>query len=482
MKLERTTTGLIIHQPSMEIKRAVLRYFSLTNPVREYFIYSGNDRSKKPLFGKEHDVIYISSGFLNIVDEDIRKLPKPTVINYQTPKKVEITMNREPRSPLQEDCINMMLHNTSSKLTIELKPGTGKTFIATYATSKIQMKPLIIAPTTLLKNQWVEEFEGCGIPREDIATRIWDAPNKKVCVVTISTIELELGKDWEKLMKVINDSSFGIKIIDEAHLHLKGVLKLDAISNIKHNWYLSATLGRSDELEDKILNRALLDAERFIGNAKYEEYQKEFVTCYFQDIYYNPTNKLCNEHFKYGTKGLIKATYYRMLLDYHNGVPFMNNIKHMIKVAYNTKTYEGKILVLVPLLDVIDRLKEELLNDHWYDKFNIVTVDGSLPLSVKRKALEDGDLILTTTASVGTGTDIKNLACVINFDQVASPITFEQTFGRLRDRGKECWYFDVADYVKQAKSFAAWGRKRRSILPYFPGVKPDMKLLPPIKC
>ena len=77
---------------------------------------------------------------------------------------------------------------------------------------------------------------------------------------------------------------------------------------------------------------------------------------------------------------------------------------------------------------------------------------------------------------------IKNLACVINFDQVASPITFEQTFGRLRDRGKECWYFDVADYVKQAKSFEAWGRKRRSIMQYFPGIKPEMKMLPPIKC
>jgi superfamily II DNA or RNA helicase len=482
VKLERTTTGLIIHQASPEIKRAVLRYFSLTNPVREYFIYSGNDRSKKPLFGKEHDVIYISSGFLDIVDEDIKRLPKPTVINYPTPKKVEITMNREPRSQLQEDCIHQMLTTKASKITIELKPGVGKTFIATYATSKIQMKPLVIAPTTLLKNQWVEEFEGCGIPREDIATRIWDAPDKKLCVVTISSIELDLGKDWEKLMKVINDSSFGIKIVDEAHLHLKGVLKLDAICNIKHNWYLSATLGRSDELEDKILNRALLDAERFVGSAKYEEYQKEFVTCYFQDIYYNPSNKLCNEHFKYGTKGLIKATYYRMLLDYQHGIPFMNNIKRLIRIAYNIKTYEGKILVLVPLLDVIDRLKNEVSQDPWFNKFNIVTVDGSLPLAVKRKALEDGDLILTTTMSVGTGTDIKNLACVINFDQVASPITFEQTFGRLRDRGKECWYFDVADHVKQAKSFESWGRKRRSILPYFPGVKPDMKVLPPIKC
>ena len=151
-------------------------------------------------------------------------------------------------------------------------------------------------------------------------------------------------------------------------------------------------------------------------------------------------------------------------------------------VAKKTTTYDGKILVLVPLLDVIDRLKNELLNDSWYNKFNIVTVDGSLPLAVKRRALEEGDLILTTTMSVGTGTDIKNLACVINFDQAASPIILEQVCGRLRDRGKECWFFDITDHVKQAKSFESWGRKRRGLLPYFPGVKPDMKLLPPIKC
>lgn len=482
MKLERTTTGIIIHQPSTEVKRVVLKYFSLTNPVREYFIYSGNDRSKKPLFGKEHDVIYISSGFLKINDPVIQKLPKPSVINYQTPKKVEIIMNREPRSQLQRDCIEKMLNNDSNKLTIELKPGTGKTFIATYATSKLQMKPLVIAPTTLLKNQWVEEFEGCGIPREDIATRIWDAPSKKLCVVTVSSIELDLGKDWEKLMDVIRQSAFGIKIVDEAHLHLKGVLKLDAICNIKHNWYLSATLGRSDIEEDNILNRALLDAERFIGNAIYEEYQKEYVNIYTQDIYYYPSNRLCNDHFKYGTKGLIKATYYRMLMDYKHGYPFLNNIKRMIRIAYSTKTYEGKILVLVPLLDVITRLKEELSRDPWFDKFNIVTVDGSLPLPVKRRALEEGDLILTTTMSVGTGTDIKNLACVINFDQAASSIILEQVCGRLRDRGKECWFFDITDHVKQARTFESWGRKRKMLLPYFPGVRPDIKHLPDIHC
>lgn len=123
MKLERTTTGVIIHQASTEIKRKVLQYFSLRDPIREYFIYSGSNPTKRPLFGREHDVIYVPSGFLKINDPVIKKLPHPSTISYPTPKKVEITMNREPRSPLQEDCIKKMLTSSSPKITLELKPG-----------------------------------------------------------------------------------------------------------------------------------------------------------------------------------------------------------------------------------------------------------------------------------------------------------------------------------------------------------------------
>ena len=249
MKLERTTTGLIIHNPDNVVKRKVLQYFSLVNPLREFFIYSGNDGSKPPIFGMEHDVIYISSGFLTIGDPLINQLPRPSVIQPMTPQPITLEMNRQPRSPLQEDCIRMLTNpnNKGGKTTVELKPGTGKTFIATYAISKIQLKPLIVAPTSLLKNQWCEEFEGVGVPRSDIATDIYDAPNRKVCVVTISSIENEWRKDWNGLMNVVSKSGFGIKVVDEAHLHLKGILKFDAICNIKYNWYLSATLGRSDD-------------------------------------------------------------------------------------------------------------------------------------------------------------------------------------------------------------------------------------------
>ena len=158
-----------------------------------------------------------------------------------------------------------------------------------YSASKLGLKPLIVTPSTLLKNQWIENLEDCGLPRDQIATNIYDAPNKLFCVVTISSIENALRDDWDGLFDTIKRSNFGIKIIDEAHLHLKGMLRLDALCNIKYNWYLSATLGRSDAAEDRILNMALLDAERFVGDKKYEEYQTEYIHVYKQDIVYNPS-------------------------------------------------------------------------------------------------------------------------------------------------------------------------------------------------
>lgn len=480
MKLSKTATGLIIHNPSDDVKMKVLQYFSLSNPLREFFIYSGNDASKKPIFGFEHDTIYITSGFLNLNDPIIKRLPPPSIINPPVPAKIELAMNREPRSKLQEDCINRLLNLKENKITIELKPGVGKTFIAVYAISKLQLKPLIIAPTTLLKNQWVSEFNDVGIDKSDVATNIYDAPNKKLCVVTISAIENELRDNWQQLMECINKSAFGIKVVDEAHLHLKGDLRFDALCNIRYNWYLSATLGRSDPAEDTILNRALSDAQRFIGDRRYEEYQHQYVNVYIQDIYYYPTNQLCAEHFRYGSKGLIKATYYRMLMNYRNGVPFYANLIHMMKLAKKTITYDGKILLLVPLIEIIYQVIELMKNDEFFSKYTIGGVDGSMNIKDRRAAMEC-DFILSTSMSMGTGVDVQNLAAVINFDQYSSSIISEQIFGRLRDRGKETWYFDIADHVKQAGAFAKWGTKRRALLPYFPGANSDMKQLPDIR-
>ena len=144
MKLERKNTGLIIHNPDNIVKRKLLQYFSLVNPVREYFIYSGSNRDNKPIFGKEHDVVYVTSGFLVINDPIIRSLPHPEVIQPMTPKTIDLVMNREPRSKLQEDCIGMMTSNAnrSSKITVELKPGVELIPAPAYSDVRVKYSPL----------------------------------------------------------------------------------------------------------------------------------------------------------------------------------------------------------------------------------------------------------------------------------------------------------------------------------------------------
>ena len=342
-----------------------------------------------------------------------------------------------------------------------------------YSSSKLGLKPLIVTPSTLLKNQWIEEIVDSGINREDIATDIYDGKNKQCCVVTITSLENAIRDNWVECLNAINNGCYGIKIIDEAHLHLKGMLKFDALCNIQHNWYLSATLGRSDSDEDSILNRALLDAERFVGSKKYTEYQKEYIRIYHQDIYYQPSQKLCNDYFRYGKKGLIKSSYYRMLMAYKHGIPFMTNMINTVKKVRAITKSDKKVLLLIPMLDIIHRVMEIMNDDPYFKNLNVVMVDGKMPLKQKRENLENGNIILATTQSMGVGVDVKDLIAVINYDQMSSPIITEQVFGRLRDRGYDCYYIDICDHVKYAKTIANWGSRRRQMFKYFPGAFTD---------
>ena len=483
MKVERTNTGIIIHEANYNIKEKCLEYFSLDDPLREYFIYSGSDPNNKPRFGKEHDVIYITSGFGKIDDPIVKRIVSVSrKIAPVKPSPITLNMTREPRSDLQRDCVQMLTTSDAAKITVELKPGVGKTFISMYSASKLGLKPLIVTPSTLLKNQWIEEIEDCGIDKADIATDIFEGVDKKCCVVTITSIENAIRDDWEGCLNAINNGQYGIKIIDEAHLHLKGMLKFDALCNIEHNWYLSATLGRSDADEDKILNRALLDSERFIGSKKYTEYQKEYIRIYQQDIYYQPSQQLCADCLRYGKKGLLKSSYYNMLMEYKQGVPFVNNMINMVKKVRALTKSNKKVLLLIPMIYIIQRVMKVMKHDPYFRNLDVVMVDGSMPLSQKRENLEKGNIILATTKSMGVGVDVKDLIAVINFDQLASPIALEQIVGRLRDRGYETVYVDICDKIKYAKTVSNWGSRRRQMFPYFPGVHKEMLKFPNIYC
>lgn len=168
-------------------------------------------------------------------------------------------------------------------------------------------------------------------------------------------------------------------------------------------------------------------------------------------------------------------------MQYRNGEPFIKNVINVIKRSKSIINYDGKILVLVPLIDIIDKIILAMKQDPYFQRYTFAGVDGSMPLSKRRDAMES-NFILSTSLSMGTGVDVSNLGVVVNFDQYSSSIIGEQIFGRLRDRGKETYYIDVCDHVKQAGMLARWGQKRRILIPYYPGAKRDMKKFPNIYC
>jgi hypothetical protein len=170
-----------------------------------------------------------------------------------------------------------------------------------------------------------------------------------------------------------------------------------------------------------------------------------------------------------------------MLLNYRGGDAFIRNLITLMKRTKELLNYDAKILLLVPLIDILKRLYDVMKRDPYFSRYKFAIIEGHLTLSERREAMES-DFILSTSLSMGTGVDVSNLGAVINFDQYASPIITEQIFGRLRDRGKETYYIDVCDHVRQARVIANWGERRRILIPYFPGAKQTIKKFSRIIC
>ena len=101
--------------------------FFIKNPTREFFIYSGNDIDNKPIFGEDRDVLYVSSGFMKINDPIIKKaFNKVSEIKPKIGKTIKVDIDMKPRSRLQKDCIDKLINTNNEKITVELRPGTGK--------------------------------------------------------------------------------------------------------------------------------------------------------------------------------------------------------------------------------------------------------------------------------------------------------------------------------------------------------------------
>jgi len=143
---------------------------------------------------------------------------------------------------------------------------------------------------------------------------------------------------------------------------------------------------------------------------------------------YIVTHNTTNKYAKYAYFEDVNQTAYNTILD----------------IVKKFDEIDGKILIFVPTIESVEEVCSKLRKDVSYKSVGLYhsKVDREEKEACKKK-----DIIVSTERSLGTGTDIKDLRCVILGTPIASKVLAQQLIGRLREYApdKDTYFFDVID-------------------------------------
>lgn len=355
----------------------------------------------------------------------------------------------ELRNELQEESCKFLTESNNKQLTLNLKMGFGKTFVAIYSACMCNERMIVICPNDGIKRQWMDtckkmfdfkSVQGLDIAGSNIMDLIIDDVYEELPDIyfvnhqTLHSFMTSRGTD--KFKEFFEKIRVGIKIYDEAHLNFANILLIDFFSNTKRTWYLTATHGRSDKSEEKCFRLAFKSADAY-GEYESELAQRKHVIYHAVYTRSGIDNKSLRKVLAY--PGLTAASYGRWaFIDDPNDTTY-KAIKQIIEL---TADAEGKTLIFVPLIEIIETLSKKLKND--FPDLSVGEYHSKMDKSEKESSLKK-DIIISTIKSAGTGKDIPLLRKVICTEIFASKIIAKQVMGRLREYApdKDTFYFDL---------------------------------------
>ena len=252
-------------------------------------------------------------------------------------------------------------------------------------------------------------------------------PDIFVCSVSTLREFIENGESYRNLpwnwQGFLKEYGIGTKIVDEAHQNFHAINKLDLLSNIKNNIYLTATFEKSGISASRIFD-TVYPTEMQYGDSNIAQYTNCTVYAY---------RGMVPAHFVKRKRGYNAIKYEQYLLkrpmwmkDYLNNVVLPEVYMHYVK-----KRNEGeKCLLFFSTKEMIFRVRDFL--NFEFAKYGIVAKEkiGGTPDDV----LNDPQyhIYIGTPGGMGTGRDIPHLRTAINFVSFDSKVLTKQCYGRLR--------------------------------------------------
>lgn len=258
----------------------------------------------------------------------------------------------------------------------------------------------------------------------------------------------------------------GLKIIDEAHLEFRDTLIMDFLFNVKRNLYLTATDGRSAKEENAIFKHVFCNAVYYKKSILYaDNLPKKWVNYVMVDV-----NTHCKPNiYRYkvaGSRGMTPATYGKWVIQYDKNKTHFKVCRDLLRIIYE-RDERAKVLIFMPLIELCEECAhfcnmELNYDDSFAYELTIKTINSHNSKSENDRN-KRADVIITTIASCGTGTDIPGITDIISCSPFKSSITAEQVMGRIRYCGKICHYYDIYDVSVLIDKFMFKARSKKMI-------------------
>ena len=363
----------------------------------------GNGSEKRfSLFMESPSSLYIPRFYAQ------EKFGEPTINKMEEGESIHLKFNGSLR-PEQQPIIDLYQEACTKRGggLISLKCGGGKTVLALYIISLLQVKTIVIVHKDFLMTQWRDRIQQF-LPEARIGKiqqNTIDIENKDIVLAMVQSLS---QKEYDSEVF----SSFGLAIFDECH-HLGAEVFSKSMAKVasKYMLGLSATPDRKDGLR-KVF-------EWFIGPMVYftKEKNKDYIETriyeyYDEDPIYSKIELLYNK----------KPCLPRMINNICDHVPRNIFINEIIKSEYEKGR---KILVLGDRREYLNRTQK------WCHENIQNNIAGQYVGGLKPSELRDSqekDIILGTFSMASEGMDIPKLNTII----LASPKSdVVQSVGRI---------------------------------------------------
>ena len=438
------------------------------------------------MYDEKYDTLYFHKGisleYIKRLLVNVKIVEDP-FIPYKE-MKYEFEEFIPPRDEDQVHWINFLAakkeyidNSKDSQVFLVAKGGGGKSFCTGYAIGLFGAKSLIIMHRDSLRGQWSNSlYDLNGYPRNRVYEITSSEEFEDICynrhkfdydiyLMTHATFKAGVKRvqDTKLISDFIKNLGIGVKVIDEAHLEFKDTLLMDFLFNVRRNIYLTATDGRSQRSEDTIFKHVFSNATFYKKKEEHSNHPDKWV----EYITINVNTHVSPKMYQYkvnGFKGMSPVSYGKWVIQHDKNQTHFKVCKELLREIYANEP-TAKILVFMPLIELCNECAL-FLNDLNYDdafKYDItIRTVNSHNSKATNETNKSADVIVTTIASLGTGSDIKGITDIICCSPFVSKITAQQVFWRIRYIDKKCHYYDIIDTSVPSDMY--WWRSRSKML------------------